>query len=270
MMATAVKNIVRPYAAEILGIQKETEHEWTFRLKSDAKVAHGQFMQLSIPKIGEAPISVSGQGDGWLEFTLRAVGKVTDEIFRKEVGDILFIRGPYGHGWPMEELRGKHLVVVSGGTGIAPVRSLLRLAETEESPFIDVTLVSGFKDHTGIVFKDDLARWEKNPKFKTIYTLDNEEMGPWHKGFVTNYCVNIGLQNFGDNYAILVVGPPPMMHFTGLKLIECGAKVDHIWMSFERKMQCGVGKCGNCRIDETYVCLDGPVFPYAKAKYLVD
>ena len=112
-------NPVQPQACEILSVKKESRHEWTFRVATDAKPAHGQFMQLSIPMIGEAPISVSAQGDGWLEFTIRSVGKVTNVIFEKEAGDTLFLRGPYGKGWPVEQFRGKHLVVITGGTGLA-------------------------------------------------------------------------------------------------------------------------------------------------------
>ena len=100
-------NPVQPQACEILSVKKESRHEWTFRVATDAKPAHGQFMQLSIPMIGEAPISVSAQGDGWLEFTIRSVGKVTNVIFEKEAGDTLFLRGPYGKGWPVEQFRGK-------------------------------------------------------------------------------------------------------------------------------------------------------------------
>ena len=120
-------NPVQPQACTILSVKKESVHEWTFRVATDAKPAHGQFMQLSIPMIGEAPISVSAQGEGWLEFTIRSVGKVTNVIFEKQAGDTLFLRGPYGKGWPVEQFQGKHLVVITGGTGLAPVRSLLNM-----------------------------------------------------------------------------------------------------------------------------------------------
>lgn len=99
-------NPVQPKPCTILGVTRESEHEWTFRVQSDAKPSHGQFMQLSIPKIGEAPISVSAQGDDWLEFTIRSVGKVTDSIFHKTAGDTLFLRGPYGKGWLWRNLPG--------------------------------------------------------------------------------------------------------------------------------------------------------------------
>ena len=198
-------NPVQPQPCPILGLRRESAHEWTFRVAADARPQHGQFMQLSIPQVGEAPISVSAQGDGWREFTIRSVGRVTNVIFQKRPGDLLFLRGPYGKGWPVEELRGKHLVVLTGGTGLVP-------SFVPELPF----------------------------------------------------------ESFAGDYAVLVVGPPPMMKFTGLALMDRGVNPEKVWMSFERKMSCAVGKCGHCRIDEVYVCLDGPVFPYAVARDLVD
>lgn len=138
-------NPVQPKACTILSVKKESLHEWTFRVASDAKPAHGQFMQLSIPMIGEAPISVSAQGDGWLEFTIRSVGKVTDVIFKKEAGDTLFLRGPYGKGWPVEQFKDKHLVVITGGTGLAPVRSMLNMLAETPGYVRSVHLISGFK-----------------------------------------------------------------------------------------------------------------------------
>ena len=261
-------NPLQPQPCEILSVNQETEHEWTFRVKSDAKPQPGQFMQLSIPKIGEAPISVSAEGDDWLEFTIRNVGKVTNEIFAKVPGDNLFLRGPYGNVWPLEQFAGKHMVVVSGGTGLAPVRSMLNLFFTGAIPTESVTLISGFKNEAGIMFKPELEAWKT--KFNTIYALDNDPKEGWRTGFVTTFIKEIPFEQFGDNYAVVVVGPPPMMKFTGLELLKCGAKEENIWMSFERKMSCAIGKCGHCRIDETYVCLDGPVSPYTKAKNLVD
>lgn len=259
---------VQPQPCTILSVQKESEHEWTFRVESDAKVAHGQFMQLSIPKIGEAPISVSSQGEGWLEFTIRSVGKVTDCIFSKQPGDLLFLRGPYGKGWPLDELKGKHLVVITGGTGLAPVRSLLRKCAEEPGFVEDVHLICGFKNEAGIVFHKELESWKES--FHTIYALDTDEKEGWRTGFVTAFVKEIPFDSFDGNYAVLVVGPPPMMKCTGLELVKCGADPENIWMSFERKMSCAIGKCGHCRIDEVYVCLDGPVFPYTVARDLVD
>lgn len=261
-------NPVLPKPSTILDVHKESEHEWTFRMATDAKPEHGQFMQLSIPKVGEAPISVSAQGDGWLEFTIRSVGHVTDVIFSKEAGDTLFLRGPYGKGWPLEAFKDKHMVVISGGTGLAPVRSMLRYFEENPGYVKDVHLICGFKNEAGIVFAPELARWAEC--FNTTYALDTDAKEGWRTGFVTEFVKELPFDTFDDDYAVVVVGPPPMMKFTGLELVRCGAQPEKMWMSFERKMSCAVGKCGHCRIDEVYVCLDGPVFPYTVARDLVD
>ncbi len=261
-------NCVQPQPCTILNVHKESKHEWTFRVATDVKPAHGQFMQLSIPKIGEAPISVSAQGDGWLEFTIRSVGKVTNVIFEKTAGDTLFLRGPYGKGWPVDALKGKHVVIITGGTGLAPVRSLLTMMAETPDFAKSVHLISGFKNEEGIVFQKELDAWKD--RFHTIYALDNDEKEGWRTGLVTTFVKEIPFDSFDGNYAVLVVGPPPMMKFTGLELVKNNVDPLKMWMSFERKMSCAVGKCGHCRIDETYVCLDGPVFPYTKARELVD
>lgn len=261
-------NPVQPVPCEILSVKKESAHEWTFRVKTDIKPQHGQFLQLSIPKVGEAPISVSAQGDGWLEFTIRSVGKVTNVIFQKQAGDTLFLRGAYGKGWPVDELKGKHLVVITGGTGLAPVRSMLNMFAADMSQVKSLHLISGFKNEEGIVFHEELEAWKS--KFQTTYALDNDPKDGWKVGMVTTFVKDIPWAEFNGDYAVVVVGPPPMMKFTGLELLKNGVEEQKIWMSFERKMSCAVGKCGHCRIDETYVCLDGPVFNYTKAKTLVD
>lgn len=262
-----MNNVVKPIPCEIVEVKHETEFEWTFKVAAPFEPTHGQFLQLSLPKIGEAPISVSGYGDGMLEFTIRAVGKVTDEIFKKGPGDTLFLRGPYGHGWPIEKFEGKHMVVITGGTGLAPVRSMLRKFYKEDYAK-SVTLISGFKNEAGIVFKDELAAWKE--KFTTFYTLDRDQIEGWNVGFVNSFVKEIPFESFDGNYEVVIVGPPMMMHFTALEAVKCGVPEEKIWVSFERKMSCAVGKCGHCRIDETYVCLEGPVFNYTYAKDLLD
>ncbi|MCD7893225.1 MAG: anaerobic sulfite reductase subunit AsrB [Erysipelotrichaceae bacterium] len=263
-----MNNPMRPNPCEILDIKKETAHEWTFKVKTDAVPNHGQFMQLSIPKVGEAPISISAYGDGWMDFTIRAVGKVTDEIFNKKVGDTLFLRGPYGNGWPFEkEFKGKNLVFAVGGTGLAPVRSMLNKCYNEDCAK-SVTLIAGFKNEEGIVFKEQLEQWKE--KFNTFYTLDRDKIDNWNVGFVTEYVPKVDFDSFDGDYEMIIVGPPAMMKFTAQAAMKCGVPVEKIWVSFERKMSCAIGKCGHCRIDEVYVCLDGPVFNYTVAKDLID
>ncbi len=261
-------NPVKPLPCEILEVRQESGHEYTFRVASDITPEHGQFLQLSIPKVGEAPISVSGFGKGWLDFTIRAVGKVTDAIFAKKAGDILFLRGPYGKGWPLEQFKNKHLVVIAGGTGVAPVRSMLNYL-TEHPDYVKgVHLIAGFKDENCILFQEDLDCWKQH--FETTYTLDKKAACGCKAGMVTDYVPDIPFLDFGEDYAVVIVGPPNMMKYAGLAVVDQGVPEDKIWLSFERKMSCAVGKCGHCRIDETYVCLEGPVFNYTQAKYLVD
>ncbi|CUQ17747.1 anaerobic sulfite reductase subunit AsrB [Clostridium baratii] len=263
-----MENILTPKACEIISVTKESKLEYTFRVKTDIKVKHGQFLQLSIPKVGEAPISVSGFGDGYLDFTIRSVGKVTDEIFKLEAGDTIFLRGSYGIGWPVDKFKDKNIIIVAGGTGVAPVRSMINKFYNDENYVKSLNLVIGFKDEDGILFKNELEKWKE--KFNTIYTLDKGEKEGWNQGMVTKHLEKLPLKEFGDNYEVVIVGPPVMMHFTALEFLKLGVKEEKIWVSFERKMSCAVGKCGHCRIDETYVCLEGPVFNYTKAKTLLD
>lgn len=261
-------NPIQPKPYKIISINHETDLEYTFRIETDIKVNHGQFLQLSVPKIGECPISVSGQGDNYLEFTIRKVGKVTDCLFSKKPGDVLFLRGPYGNGWPVDQIKGKHLVVIAGGTGVSPVRSLINKCAEDKSFVKSAHIIAGFKNIDSVLFKPELDVWTK--ELNTTLCLDNEEAPGFKKGMVTGYIKDVPLKDFGDDYAVIVVGPPVMMKFVGLELEKQGYDVNKIWMSFERKMSCAIGKCGHCRIDEYYVCLDGPVFPYTIAKDLVD
>ncbi len=263
-----MNNPVMPKPYTILDVFKETDMEYTFKVATDIVPAHGQFMQLSIPKIGEAPISVSSFGDGYMEFTIRAVGKLTDKLFSLQPGDTLFMRGPYGKGWPIEQFADKHLVVIAGGTGVAPVRSLLNKCCDEPGFAKSVHLICGFKNAESILFKKDLERWKEN--FEAIYTLDNETIPCWQCGLVTQFIPDFNYDSFDGEYEVIIVGPPAMMHFSALKCMTCGIPEEKVWVSFERKMSCAVGKCGHCRIDETYVCLEGPVFNYTVAKNLLD
>lgn len=262
-----MNNIFMPKPYKILEIVHETDLEYTFRVEVDVKAEHGQFFQISIPKIGEAPISISAMGDNWMEFTIRKVGKVTNEIFNLSPGDKIFMRGPYGNSFPVDKYKGKDLVVIAGGTGVSPVRSLLKYFYDNSEEIKSLHFIAGFKDENSVLFKEDLNNFKT--KFNTIYTLDKKKVDGFEVGLVTEHISKIPFDTF-DDYNVIVVGPPVMMHFTALELLKNGVPEDKIWVSFERKMSCGVGKCGHCKINETYVCLEGPVFNYTKAKDLLD
>ncbi|MCI1945744.1 anaerobic sulfite reductase subunit AsrB [Clostridium luticellarii] len=263
-------NPVRPEAHKILEILPQTKMEWTFRVENHIPIRHGQFMQVSIPKFGEAPISISGFGDGYADFTIRKVGKVTDELFNLKEGDYVFLRGCYGNGWPADRLKDRNIVIIAGGTGISPVKSIINALYDNADYAREIYLILGFKNSQSILFADELERWKKAKNFHTVYTLDDEEYRDWNRGMVTDFIEKIPFKRFSGNYECLVVGPPVMMKFVGKRLLEDGIPEDKIWMSFERKMSCAIGKCGHCRIDEVYVCLDGPIFNYTTGKKLVD
>lgn len=257
-----------PYAfeaAEIINFYDETAIDRTYELKWENPVTIGQFFEVSVPGVGEAPISISEHKNGILYMTIRRVGKVTDVIFNKSVGQNLFIRGPYGNGFETERFQSNPVSVIAGGTGLAPVRGLverLSLISPES-----VELLVGFKSPDDMLFKETLKEWEK--RFKLIVTVDQEYEGyTGRTGLVTKFVNELSISQ--PNRQFIVVGPPIMMKFVTLELLKLGVQEDNITMSFERNMSCGIGKCGHCKIDETYVCLEGPVFGYPKAKHLID
>lgn len=264
-----MENIMLPEGHKILSVLKETAAEYTFRVEYRGETRHGQFFQLSIPKVGEAPISVSGKGEGYVEFTIRKVGRLTQGVFGLQPGDTLFMRGPYGKPFPVEQFKGKDLVVVCGGTGMAPVKTMLNHFYDHPEEIRSLYLIAGFKDINCVLFTEELEKFRAAEKFHTVYTLDNSSAPGFETGMVTAHIPKVPFREFED-YSVAIVGPPVMMHFAALECLENGAAEDKIWVSFERKMSCAVGKCGHCKINETYVCLEGPVFNYSVAKGLFD
>ena len=263
-----VRNDYSPFPSEILEVIKHTDIEYTFRMAFRGNVKPGQFFEVSIPKYGEAPISVSGIGDGFVDLTIRRVGKVTNEVFERYVGDSLLMRGPYGNGFDVENYKGKELVIIAGGTGVSPVRGVISYFADHAEQRKDMTLITGFKSVKDVLFKADFPYWRE--RMNVILTLDSGEETAQHKiGLVTKYIPDLKLQDVSKAVAI-VVGPPAMMRFSVKGLLERGFKEENIWISHERKMCCGLGKCGHCKVNDTYICLDGPVFNYTKGKTLID
>ncbi|MGL4254617.1 MAG: anaerobic sulfite reductase subunit AsrB [Fusobacteriaceae bacterium] len=264
-----MNNIYLPTASKILTIKKESEIEWLFRVESSIKPLPGQFIQISIPKVGEAPISIAGfnHEEGWIEFLIRKVGKVTDGLFNLLPGDHMFLRGAYGNSFPMEEFRGKNLVIVSGGSGTAPIRPLVQ--EFIGDGETDLDLLFGFKDADSILFKDEIKKWRHGSSM--ILTVDKGcGLDGECVGLVTEYIPHLKLVEDWKELEVVIVGPPMMMKYSALEFLKLGIPEEKIWVSFERSMSCAVGKCGHCKIDETYVCLEGPIFNYKKAKTLLD
>ncbi len=261
-------NAYIPEPLIIDSIERETPIDWTFSLKYDKPLVGGQFFEVSVPGFGEAPISVSEFGDGLLHLTIRNVGRVTKAIFDLKPGDVLYARGPYGNGFDLDALKGTDLVIVAGGTGLAPVRHVINHFVRWPKDLASLKVIAGFKSPGDMLFRRDLDFWQKSDNL--ILTVDKgDESWKGNVGLVTQYIAGLSALK-SDRAAAIVVGPPVMMKFATLELVKNGLPEDRLQVSFERNMSCGVGKCGHCKIDETYVCLEGPVFPYVKARTMID
>ena len=256
-----------PFSSKILEVIPHTEKEYTFRMEFEGEVKPGQFFEVSIPKFGEAPISVSGISPNSIDLTIRKVGRVTDEVFENYTGDTLFLRDPYGNGFDVNKYIDGECLVVAGGTGVSPVRGVIdALSESKDAK--DKHIILGFKSPLDMLFREDIARWEKS--MDLILTMDKEAKGySGNVGLVTKFIPEVKLNNVETTQAV-VVGPPPMMKFSVIELLKRGFREENIWVSYERKMCCGIGKCGHCKVNDTYICLDGLVFNYVDSKSLID
>ncbi|SHJ69117.1 anaerobic sulfite reductase subunit AsrB [Tepidibacter formicigenes] len=257
-----------PQKKKVLDVIAQTDIDITYKVEFDKELKGGQFLQVSIPKVGEAPISVSDFGDGYIEMTIRKVGKLTNEIYNLKPGDYMYLRGPYGNGFPIEKYKNKHLIIAAGGTGLAPVKNIINYFHNNIGEVKKFDLLMGFKSPKDILFKDEIEKWKKN--IDVILTVDNgDENWSGNTGLITKYVPKVEIESM-DDLEVVIVGPPVMMKFTALEFLRLGVLKEKIWVSFERKMSCAIGKCGHCKVDETYVCLEGPVFNYTKAENLID
>lgn len=241
-----MKNDYIPFPSKILEVIRHTKIEYTFRMEFQGDVKPGQFFEVSIPKYGEAPISVSGIGDNFVDLTIRRVGKVTNEVFEHYVGGTLLLRGPYGNGFDVSDYAGKDIIVMAGGTGLSPVRGVVDYFFNHPEQRGHMTLIAGFKTSHDILFRNDLKIWKKN--MDIILTVDcAEEDVACHVGLVTQYIPQIKLDNV-QNTVTVVVGPPAMMRFSVQGLLDIGLPEENVWISQERKMCCGLASAVTVRL----------------------
>ena len=258
-----------PQPVELISITPQTRTDATYRLSWPGEMPQpGQFFEVSIPRVGEAPISVCDFGAGYIDMTIRAVGCVTNGLACLEPGDRFFVRGPYGHGFPLSQYEGQHLIVAAGGTGLAPVKPVIKhfLGQREKLTGLDILL--GFRSPGDMLFKDKIDCWQQQTKVVVTVDQPTEEWAG-RVGVITTLIKELALADPGA-VQVIVVGPPLMMKFSVQAFLERGIAKEQIWVSYERRMSCGLGKCGHCRINETYICLDGPVFNYSQAQWMVD
>ena len=226
----------------------------------------GQFLEVSVFGKGEAPISISSPSTrpDTLELCVRRAGKVTNALFEMDRGSVFNIRGPYGRGFPVDKTKGHKLLLIAGGLGLAPLRSLLLHALDRRGDFDDIILMYGTNNPDNVLFKYELLSFYDRDDIKYLYSVDRDDEGIWKQyvGVVTGLFEKATLSP-ADTYAVLC-GPPILYRFVLQKLLQLGFSKDHIYMSLERMMKCGVGKCGHCAIGDKCCCMDGPVFPYTE------
>jgi anaerobic sulfite reductase subunit B len=251
-----------PRKARILDFFRETPD--IIYLRTDFRCRHepGQFVMTGIPGIGEAPISLSSYSDKYTELHIREVGNVTNALGKLKKGSRIFMRGPYGKGYPMQELQEKNIVMIGGGCGAAPLKSVIEYLEKNRKNYGSVDLFFGYASPGEILFRKKISEWKK--RFNLYLSVDKNPENKFcynaRKGFVTELLKKE--KPVTKTTAVMICGPVVMMSAATEILRKRGFKEDQIYLSTERLMDCGLGICGHCMIHGKYTCLDGPVFRY--------
>ena len=263
-----------PTPARITYVEQFTPHEKFFRIElpSGFSMSHrpGQFLEVSVLGVGEAPISISSSPSrtkNVFELCVRAVGKLTDALHTMSPGDMVGLRGPFGRGFPIERFRGKDILFAAGGLGLAPLRSLINEVLDERGKFGRVIILYGARSPEDILFRKEFAEWQARDDVEAHLTVDRPT-DDWegNVGVITTLFPKIKFS--ARNMVSVIVGPPVMYRFVLMELLGRGIAEGNIWMSFERQMKCAVGKCGHCQLHHIYTCKDGPSFAYADIKHL--
>ena len=266
-----------PVVGVITDIRIDTPDIKTFRVVTpDGKKAFdhkpGQCAMLSIPGVGEAMFSITSSPTNteYMEFSIKKCGCVTEWLHAAEVGQQITIRGPYGNPFPVDDaFAGKNMLFIAGGVGLAPLRSVINYVRDNREKYGHVDIVYGSRSKDDLVdYREIVEEWMNTEGFDVHLTIDREQEG-WdgHVGFVPNFVKEL---NPDLSKTVLVCGPPIMIKFTTMGLMEMGFKKTQIYTTMELRMKCGVGKCGRCNIGSKYVCKDGPVFRFDELDELPD
>lgn len=276
-MSTDVKEIStqawNPYVPQLAVIEKVIEETWdtkTFRVKfQDEEYAKnftyepGQFQEVSVMGAGECTFCLTSTPTRpeFVEFSVKKVGVVTKALHEMTEGDIVGIRAPFGNWFPYKEWKGKNLLFIGGGIGMAPMRSLLNFCLDNRADYGDITTIYGARTPGDLCFTYEFDSWNTNAKLHL--TVDAGDDSWQHNvGHVPGYLLSLSPNP--ENTIAITCGPPIMIKFALQNLKQLGFTDEQIYTTLEMKMKCGVGKCGRCNIGKKYVCVDGPVFSFAQ------
>lgn len=275
-----MEQLLVPMMCRIDKVMQETPDIRTYRLKFKEEGMMdrfnwlpGQFVEFSLLGSGECTFCIASSSTRKETFdcSIKRAGVVTADIHTVlDEGDEVGIRGPFGNWFPLEDLKGKNLLFVGGGIGLAPLRSLIQYCIDNRKDYKDFTILYGARTSADLCYKDEIADWRKDPSLKVILTIDKpEETWKENVGVVPKILEEV-VKPVVENTKVITCGPPIMIKYTLLSLDKLGFAPKDVITTLEMKMQCGLGKCGRCNIGSTYVCKDGPVFTYEQLKKLPD
>lgn len=275
-MATVLEkqqHLYKPVMAQVAHIETLTglEKRFEIALPDNHILGHkpGQFVEISVFGFGEAPISLSSSPTQvpTFDLTIRKTGRLTEKIHSFTPGMPIGIRGPYGNGFDLDRFYGKDVLFVCGGIGLAPLKSLIDFTIAKRSSFGRLIILYGTKSPQETLFREDIEHWKKMQDIDFLMTVDRpDDTWKGNVGVITTLIPSLNLDT--PNTMVAVVGPPVMYKYVLMALKSKRIHDENIYMSLERRMKCGVGKCGHCQINDTYVCQDGPVYHYPRVKLL--
>ncbi len=269
----SVAPVFQPRTARVVAAKMLNDTEKYFRvvLADGGALGHkpGQFIEVSLFGIGEAPISIcsSPTREDSFELCVRKAGSVTGALHRLEAGAEIGVRGPYGNGFDMDSMKGADIVFVAGGLGLAPARGVIQYVLDKRRDYGKVVILYGAKFPKEQLFKEDLPQWEARPDCDFHQTVDRpDDSWKGNVGVITTLFRHVKVSP-RNAYAV-IIGPPVMYKYAILEALSMGITEGRILCSLERRMKCGVGRCGHCQIGNVYVCKEGPVFSYSQIKRL--
>lgn len=267
------ENIFLPQTADVVSANMitATEKHLTLKLQNGGKMVYspGQILEVGRFGYGEIPLGFASSptmGDNF-EVVVRVVGKVSKALVAVEAGDTVTVRGPLGVGFPVDEFEGKDILIVAGGIGLCPTRSMIRYILDKRDKFGKFTLFFGAKTPSDMLFEEDLEQWRCSSCMTYLETVDKPDTA-WkgHVGVITTLFQKT--KDISAETRVIVCGPPIMYKFVIRELDKLGIPRTNVYVDLERRMKCGVGKCGHCQINDKYVCMDGPVFKFSDIENL--